>query len=251
MRVLITGASSGLGKAIALEFAEQDVDLVLMARSSKRLSEVCTLCEKRGAKTWSCIADVSETESVRMALAPILSEGGIDLVIANAGVTGSHSEDGSIESAEVALAQINTNLGGVVNVVTTVAPYMQKAGKGTIVLISSLAGMQPIKDGPAYGASKAGIIAYGEAMREYLDDYGVFVSVVCPGYIKTPMADLYKSWRPLELSASAAAKKVRCAVEKRKPFYPFPALLALSIRLGYLLPWKLRKKAGKRFNYER
>lgn len=128
---------------------------------------------------------------------------------------------------------------------------MQKRRSGRVALISSLAGMQPISDGPAYGASKAGIIAYGEAMRDYLHEWDVFVSVICPGYIRTPMADQFKSWRPFEYSAEDAAKMIMKAIARKKAFFPFPWQLALSIRIGKLLPWKLRRLANQRFNYER
>ncbi|GHB41166.1 capsular polysaccharide biosynthesis dehydrogenase/reductase [Pseudovibrio japonicus] len=199
---------------------------------------------------WKAL-DICDTGAVQTWVSEIEADTPLDLVISNAGVTGSHGVDGTVETAETAHAQIATNLGGTVNLLTAVAPYMQKRKRGNIALISSLAGLQPISDGPAYGASKAGVIAYGEAMRDHLHKWGVSVTVVCPGYILTPMADQFKSWRPYEYTAEEAATSITKAIAKKKAFHAFPWQLALSIHIGKLLPWKLRRLANQRFNYQR
>ncbi|MFS8184353.1 SDR family NAD(P)-dependent oxidoreductase [Pseudovibrio denitrificans] len=249
--ILITGASSGLGRAIALGYAEAGVTLCLTGRNEERLGETVRVAEGRGCRVLWRSLDICDAQAVQSWVDELEQETSLDLVISNAGVTGSHGIDGSVETAETAHAQIATNLGGTVNLLTAVAPYMQKRKSGRIALISSLAGMQPISDGPAYGASKAGIIAYGEAMRDHLHKWGVFVSVICPGYILTPMADQFKSWRPYEFTAEQAAEKIKKAIARKKAFYAFPWQLALSIRIGKLLPWQLRRIGNQRFNYQR
>ncbi|QUS58961.1 SDR family NAD(P)-dependent oxidoreductase (plasmid) [Pseudovibrio brasiliensis] len=249
--ILITGASSGLGRAIALGYAEAGVTLCLTGRNEERLGETVRSAEELGCRVLWKPLDICNAQVVQSWVDELEQEVSLDLVISNAGITGSHGIDGSVETAETAHAQIATNLGGTVNLLTAVAPYMQKRKSGRIALISSLAGMQPISDGPAYGASKAGIIAYGEAMRDHLHKWGVFVSVICPGYILTPMADQFKSWRPYEFTAEQAAEKIKKAIARKKAFYAFPWQLALSIRIGKLLPWQLRRHGNQRFNYQR
>ncbi|OKL45775.1 SDR family NAD(P)-dependent oxidoreductase [Pseudovibrio exalbescens] len=249
--IAVTGASSGLGRALAMHYAKEGARLFLTGRNMARLQETRLACEQAASDVHVSALDLREPAPVKKWIDEIERQSPIDVLIANAGVTGTHERNGAIETAETAQLQIATNLGGAVNLVTSAAPHMQARGCGTIVLVSSLAGLQPIADGPAYGASKAGIIAYGEAMRQYLADYGVFLSVVCPGYIKTPMADQYKSWRPLELTAERAAEKIARAADRRRALYAFPFALALSIRLGLLLPWQLRKNASRKFNYIR
>ncbi len=249
--ILITGASSGLGRALAKAYASPETHLFLTARNRVRLEESADIARKFGAEVSTDSLDIRDHQAVQQWVTHASRFGPIHTALSNAGITGSHSADGSIETAETAQSQIETNLCGSINLVTAVTPFMQKQGFGQIGLISSLAGLQPISDGPAYGASKAGIIAYGEAIRDHLYSSGISVSVLCPGYIRTPMADQFKSWRPLEYSADQAALKIKRAVEKRRALYAFPTALAISIALGKLLPWKLRRLAQQRFNYDR
>ncbi len=248
--VLITGASSGLGRALALQYAAPGTSLFLTGRNSSRLNETVDRCLLKGALSESHILDVRDKDAVSDWIETIGKRTKIDLVIANAGVTGTHGADREVETAETAMWQIETNLGGCVNVVTSVAGYMQRRKHGHIALVSSLAGLQPIADGPAYGASKAGIIAYAEAMRNYLCEDGITVSTICPGYIRTPMADQFTSWRPFELTADQAALKIKNALDKKKAFYAFPIPLLWSIRLGKLLPWRIRRATTRKFNYQ-
>ncbi|KZL24061.1 MULTISPECIES: SDR family oxidoreductase [unclassified Pseudovibrio] len=249
--ILITGASSGLGRALAVSYVGEGVTLCLTGRNEERLLETVREVERGGNQVFWKALDVCDAVALQNWVEELERHTPLDLVISNAGITGSHEVDGAVETAETAHAQIATNLGGAVNVLTAVAPYMQRRKSGRIALISSLAGMQPISDGPAYGASKAGVIAYGEAMRDHLYRWGVSVSVICPGYILTPMADQFKSWRPYEYTAEQAAASIKKAIARKKAFHAFPWQLALSIRVGKLLPWKLRRLANQRFNYQR
>ncbi len=249
--ILITGASSGLGRALALSYAGTGSTLCLTGRDKRRLLETVQEVERMGSRVLWKALDICDTQAVNKWISEIEGDTPLDLVISNAGITGSHAVDGAVESAETAHSQIATNLGGTINLLTAVAPYMQHRKRGRIALISSLAGLQPISDGPAYGASKAGVIAYGEAMRDHLHKWGVSVSVVCPGYIQTPMADQFKSWRPYEYTAEKAAASITKAIAKKKALHAFPWQLALSIHIGKLMPWKLRRLANQRFNYQR
>ncbi len=249
--ILITGASSGLGKALAVSYANAGVTLCLTGRNEMRLLETVREVERAGSHVFWKVLDICDATALQNWIDGLEQRISLDLVISNAGITGSHEIDGSVETAKTAHAQIATNLGGAVNLLTTIAPYMQRRKSGRIALISSLAGMQPISDGPAYGASKAGVIAYGEAMRDHLYKWGVSVTVVCPGYILTPMADQFKSWRPYEYTVEQAAVSIKKAIARKTALHAFPWQLALGIRIGKLLPWKLRRLVNQRFNYQR
>ncbi len=249
--ILITGASSGLGAALAHAYAAPGKTLCLTGRNKERLLKTVKVAEQYGCTVFWRVLDVCNREAVLSWIEELEQKIALDLVISNAGVTGSHAADGALETSDTARELISTNLGGTVNVFTAVAPFMQQRGQGHIALISSLAGMQPLSDGPAYAASKAGVIAYGEAMRDHLHPLGVTVSVICPGYILTPMAHKFPSWRPFQDTPERAAIKIKRALETKKVFFAFPWQLLLSIRLGRLLPWKLRRLANQRFNYIR
>ncbi|WP_434056002.1 MAG: SDR family NAD(P)-dependent oxidoreductase [Roseibium sp.] len=249
--ILITGASSGIGRALAIRFAEPGVSLYLCARNLSALQNTSDACRNEGANVEIAQVDVRQNEAVKAWIDQIAEKTRIDLVIANAGVLGSHGEERCFEDTETAQLQIATNLGGSVNVVTSVVPHMQKQKGGQIALISSLSSLQPIADMPAYAASKAGLNAYGEAISFFLHADGIDVSVICPGFIKSPMAEKYASWRPLEMTADKAAARIKRAIARKRAFYAFPLALYAVILLGRLVPWRLRRLTTKGFNYQR
>ena len=249
--ILITGASAGLGKALALSFAEPGLKLFLSGRNMKALEATAISCREKGAIVEIEQVDVTSSSEVERWVNSIAAGTSIDLAIANAGVLDSHGPDNQFESAEKALKQFDTNLGGSVRFVASVVPHMQKQKHGQISLICSMSALQPIADMPAYAASKAGLLAYGEAISHHLHDQGIGVSVICPGFVKTAIAGEFVSWRPLEISAERAAALTKRALVKRKSFSAFPLLLYWVILLGRILPWRFRRLTTKAFNYKR
>lgn len=249
--IIISGASSGLGRALAEVYAQPDVRLFLTGRSTTRLEETADICRAKGAGAEVYPADITDLAAVQSWVDGIAARCKIDLVIANAGTTESNEADGTVETPETTQHVITTNLGGAVNLASSCAKHMQKQRSGSIALVSSIAGIQPIADGIGYGASKAGIIAYGQALGDHLKASDVHVTVFCPGYIHTPMADRFKSWRPLQLSAETAAQKMKRSIEKQRSFHAFPALLYWSARIGSLLPAPLRRVFANGFRYDR
>lgn len=249
--IMISGASSGLGAALALKYADADTTLFLTGRNEERLKSAADACAQKGAKVYIQILDVTDAGAVSAWVADVSAEMPIDLVIANAGVLQTHDKDRVLESADKAWQQVSTNVGGVINFLTAVAPYMQTRKKGHVALISSLSALQPLADLPAYSGSKAAVVAYGEAMRAYLHEDNVLVSVICPGYIKTPMTDVRENWRPFQMSADEAATLIKRALDDKKGFYAFPWPMVIATRLGRLLPWKLRRHVTAAFNYRR
>lgn len=239
--IVLSGANSGIGEALAHHYATKGTLLYLTARNQSRLESVAARCRKQGAEVHIKALDIRDTTSIQDWIKDITATQSIDLLIANAGIMFTHADRNTLESAEAALEQIETNLGGTINLTTALAPGMQARKKGHIALIASLAGRQPLADLPGYSASKAGVIAYGEALHAFLAKDGITVSTICPGYISTPMTRKHENWRPLEMSAEKAAVKIARAIERKRVFYEFPFLMSVLVGLGRFVPAPLRR----------
>lgn len=245
--ILITGASGGLGAALARHYARPGVTLLLIARDARRLGAVAQICHERGAQVSTVALDVRESEALVDLITHFDAQMPIDTVIANAGVEGALGRDGRAEPLEDVLAQIRTNFEGAVATVLPLLDRMRARGAGRVVLVASLAGRMPLPDQPTYSATKAGLIAFGEAIRPTLGACGVSLTVVSPGFIATGMSRDYRGWRPLEWSAERAAAVIAAAADRgaRNVSFPFP-LVAL-VRLGRLVPAILREWVLRRF----
>lgn len=173
----------------------------------------------------------------------------IDLIIANAGIFDGNGPDGKMETLAEAEAQIRTNLLGVMVTVDAVLPDMRRLGGGTIALVGSLAALQPLADAPAYSASKAGVLAYGEALREYLAPEGVEVVLIYPGHIDTAQVANHVGALPNLLTAEAAAGIIKRGLDRGRTFIAFPWQLLWLIRVGRMVPWRTRAAFGKGFRF--
>lgn len=247
--ILITGASSGVGAALAEEFSGSNHRLVLLARNESRLDAVADTCRSAGSEVVVRMLDVCDAEAVEACVAELEQKFPVDMAIANAGIMESVDEPRTLEPVGMTMRQMHTNYGGAVNVAVAVASRMRTRRNGQIVLVASQAGLQPVADLPGYSASKAATISYGEALGNFLKPDGVVVTVVSPGFITTPMLDGYENFRPFEMSARDAARRIRKAAESRRRYVEFPFLLALVARLGRLLPAALRYYATRPFNF--
>lgn len=244
--ILITGASGGLGAALARHYAAPGVTLALIGRHVERLARVVHDCRMRGAQVRLMVMDVRESAALHALIARTDAEQPIDTVFANAGVEASLGPDGSAEAFDDVLAQIRTNFEGAVATVQPLIDPMRARGQGRIVLIASLAGRMPLPDQPTYSATKAGLIAYGEALRPVLAGQGVSLTVACPGFIATGMAQTYRGWRPLEWSAERAAITIARAAERGARQVSFPFALAGLVALGRAAPPILREAVLRR-----
>lgn len=229
--ILITGASSGIGKALALAYAQENIRLTLCGRSVSRLEEVRRACIDKGACVNIYSVDITDAQSVRNAIILANRIRQIDLVIANAGIAGTQEE--SAFSRQV----INTNVIGVFNTVSIAAELMKQNQYGQIGLMSSLASFRALGGPPGYAASKAWVRLYGEALRGRLARYGVGVSVICPGYVATPMtSDMKKASRIRMTSALDAARMIKIGLEKNKSRISFSWRMAFKVWLLSSLP---------------
>ncbi len=233
--ILITGASSGIGTALAEEFAGKGVRLVLGGRSTERLSAVSDACRAKGAEVEATAVDVVDRTAVAEWIAAADRRHPLDLVIANAGVSGGTL--GGTETEDQARRIFAVNVDGVLNTVFPILPAMLGRKSGQIGIVSSLAGYRGFPGAPAYGASKAAVKVWGEALRGDLADKGVGVSVVMPGFIKTAMTDANDFPMPFLMPASRAARIVRRGLEADKARIAFPWQTAfLAWFIGMLSP---------------
>jgi|CXWL01.1.fsa_nt_gi short-subunit dehydrogenase len=228
--ILITGASSGLGAALALEYAKSGNKLYLQGRNPERLAETADKCQKLGAIVHTQIIDVNDAASMQNWIEQADEQNPLDLVIANAGISAGTGGDG--ESNEQVRRIFATNIDGVINTVQPIIPLMLVRKSGQIAIMSSLAGIRALPSAPAYSASKACIRYYGESLRGALLRDGVCVSVICPGYIKTPMTAVNNFPMPFIMTAQKAARKIAKGLSRGRSRIAFP--LSLYIPLWWI-----------------
>jgi short-subunit dehydrogenase len=237
--IVLTGASGGIGQALAREYAAPGIYFALIARDEDRLKPLLDEVRALGAEGEIRAVDIRDRASLHSYLQDLGARRPIDIVIANAGVTAGLGPDRSRESDADSDRQIDVNYRGVVNTISGVIDGMQARRRGQVVLISSLAGLRPLPDMPSYSATKAAIIGYGHSLRGWLKPFGISVTIICPGFITSPMSARHKGAKPLEMPADKAARLMRRAIDRKKAFYAFPFLLGFGIYLQNLLPTRI------------
>lgn len=246
--ILITGASNGIGAALAEEYAGPGISLALFGRNPERLTAVAERCRRKGADVTSHAADVTDRRAMESWITEVDARRPLDLVIANAGIsggTGSHDDD-----EVTARAIFEVNVAGTLNTVFPTIPLMRKRGTGHIAIMSSLAGFRGLSTAAAYSASKAALTSYGDGLRGRLAPHGIRVSVICPGFVKTAMSDANQYRTPLLISAGTAARTIRRGLEEGRALIAFPWLAYTAARLLAVLPnriydWIIRRAPRK------
>jgi short-subunit dehydrogenase len=232
--ILITGASSGLGTALAKAYAAPGVRLVLLGRDAARLDAVAGAIRGLGAAAETMAVDVADRAAMAAAVAAADDAGPLDLVIANAGIG-----PGGAEGADVAAKGrriLAVNLDGVLNTVDPIRPRMAARGAGQIALMSSLAGFRGFPGMGPYAASKAAVRIYGESLRVELRPRGIRVSVICPGFVRTPMTDGAGFPMPMLMEVGDAAAAIRRGLQRDRPLIAFPWPIHAGTRLLAALP---------------
>jgi len=232
--VFITGASSGIGRALAELYAKADMTLFLCGRNQKRLKETADVCRQKGAKVYTFVFDVTNQQEAEIAVRKADSLCPIDLLIANAGVSGGVL--GEAEDSHQTKQVFWTNLGGVVNTVLPALELMRPRQKGQIAMISSMAGYRGLPSAPAYSASKCAVKAWGEALRGWLKSEHIDVNVICPGFIRTPLTAVNRFPMPFLMEPEKAARKIKKGIEKNKAITAFPWQMAFLSWLMSALP---------------
>lgn len=224
--IFITGASSGLGKALAETYASRDTRLYLCGRNKARLEQTAFIAREKGAQVYTFLFDVTDANAAQKAIRQAQSIAPIDLLIANAGVSGGvlgASED-SAQTRQI----FNTNITGVANVVLPALEQMHRRKSGQIAIVSSIAGYRGLPSAPAYSASKACVKAWGEALRGSLAKEGIRVNVICPGFIRTPLTKVNRFPMPFLMSPERAARKIQKAIAHNKALITFPWPMAFG-----------------------
>ncbi len=251
--VVITGASSGIGAALAAQYAGPGVALGVTGRDAARLAGVAAQSGAAGAAVSQGVFDVRDRPALAAFLGGFDAEHPIGLLVANAGVLEGRQADGTLEDGETARRVVEINLLGAIDTVHAVLPGMTSRGRGHIVLVSSLAGISPVADAPAYSASKAGLLGYGRALRAALQPAGVRVSVVCPGYVESAMTDSHIGKQPGKISAPAAARLIAAGIARNRGVIGFPATLFRLAMITPFVPEAINRAATRdlRFHVDR
>jgi short-subunit dehydrogenase len=236
--VMITGASGGLGAALARHYARARCRLSLFGRDAERLERTALECRDGGGgvvNTFRCdLRDAGETDRLVQA-----ADAGaqVDVLIANAGIGGAGALAGAAgETIEQARALVETNLMGVLNTVTPLLSSMTVRRSGQVVLIGSIAGLIGLPQSPVYCAAKSAVHLYGEGLGRRLRGSGVGVTVVCPGFVDTPMSASLPTARPFLWSADRAAAHIAAAIDRRQSLVIFPWQLRMAAAASRLLP---------------
>ena len=234
--IAITGASSGLGAALALSYAGPGVVLGLAARNRERLARTEAACRAAGAAVETAAIDVADTAAMAAWLAAFDQAYPIELAVANAGISVGPDPDSPGEPAATTLRQIAVNLVGAVNTIAPLVPALCARGRGRIVAITSAAAFRGLPYSPGYCASKAGLRAYAEALRPRLARHGVGVTVVSPGFFASPMTDRWEGPTPFLASGEQAARRIKRGIDRGAARIDFPWPLVLGMRFCDLAP---------------
>lgn len=233
--MLLTGASSGIGKELSLQLAQKGAKLGLLARRQDVLDSLVEQVEREQGKALAFPADVRDPAAVRSAADRLRLEfGPIDVMIANAGIgTASHATQlKPLQVAEV----ININLIGAANSVAAVLPEMQTRDAGHLVAISSLSAYRGLPKSAAYCSSKAGLSSFFESVRVDLRNTRIKVTIIHPGFIRTPLTAGREAKMPFLMEVGDASRKIIAAIEQGKKSYAFPWQLASVVRAGMIMP---------------
>jgi len=220
-RILITGATSAIGSALARAYAAPGVVLYLHGRKTDILDTVAEQCRAKGAEVHTCVLDLREGEALENWLRGLEA---LDLVIINAGMNTHASGLGELESWDEVEALVEVNLKAAMRIVHAVLPAMRAQGRGQIALVSSLAAYFGLPVTPTYSATKAGLKAYGEALRGWLAPEGIKVNVIMPGYVRSPMCQAMPGPKPFLWTPERAARAIKrgLARDRARISFPFP-----------------------------
>ena len=240
--ILITGASSGIGEALALHYAAPGVFLAISGRNEARLQDVAQACRIKGALVEIAVLDVADRANMDDWITDMDETQPLDLVIANAGISGGTGGVMNGEPVDQARKIFDVNITGVINTVEPVLPRMIARKCGQIALVSSMAGFRGFPSAPAYSASKGAVRFYGEALRGSIRETGVKVNVIMPGFVKSRMTDANDFPMPFLMDADKAAAIIANALARDKGRIVFPLPTHLGAWFVSILPDCLAQK---------
>ena len=234
--VLITGASSGIGRALALAYAAPGRHLALIGRDEARLEATAQAAREQGASVETGTVDVRDRAAMDRWIGFVDDGLPLDLAIANAGITTGLGPDELTEDPDAVRAIIATNLVGVLNTIEPLIGPMAARGRGQLAIVGSIAGLHGLPYSPAYCLTKSAVHAWAESIRPRLEARGVIVSLIVAGFVKTPLNDSISAIKPGELSDADAAALIKRRLAKGHATIAFPWFLYVGALLGRFLP---------------
>jgi short-subunit dehydrogenase len=239
--IVLTGASSGIGEALALDYAGPGVALALTGRDAKRLETVAAGCRAKGATVVAETIDVTDRERLLPWLTAFDQAHPVDLVLANAGIS-IDKDNSSLDDFSIIRKTLDVNINGVLNTVEPLLGPMIARKRGQIGIVSSLAGFIGLPYSASYNASKAAVRVWGESIRYVLKKDGIGVSVICPGFVVSRITADAPFPMPFMMTASRASSIIRRGLAANKPRIAFPIGTKAGVWLGSVLPgsWTAR-----------
>jgi short-subunit dehydrogenase len=234
--IVLTGATGGIGVALAERLAAPGRRLLLIGRRQAELEALAGRCRTLGAEADIAAVDVRDGPAMEKLLQAYDDAHAIDLVFANAGVSAGLAPGRQPEAAGVSRRLMEINYGGMLNTVEPLIARFIARRAGRFVLTSSVAALRPQPDLPSYSATKMAVRGYGVALRGWLREFGVGVSVVFPGFVTSPMSLRHNGAKPFEIPAARAAEIIVRGVERGRSVIAFPLPLAILAMLGMLIP---------------
>jgi short-subunit dehydrogenase len=242
----ITGASSGLGRGLALELASPGARIGVAARRAELLEELVGEIEQRGAEAKAFVLDVTDLRATQSTAQAYLAWAGrIDCVIANAGI--GESSRRAPDRAERVAEVFAVNTVGVTNTLLSFLPAMKEQRSGTLVAMGSFAGFRAVPGSASYSASKAAVYTFVEALRMELLGSGVHAMTICPGFVRTPMTDKNHFTMPFLMEPDDAARLMLRAIARQDDVYTFPWQWRLLAKVVKLVPeWAIVRFAPRK-----
>jgi short-subunit dehydrogenase len=239
--IVITGASSGIGEALAVDYAAPGVALALTGRDTARLGAVAAACRAKGATVVAEAIDVTDRERLAAWLTAFDAAHPVDLVLANAGIS-IDKDNSSLDDFATIRRTFDVNVGGVLNTVEPLISRLIARKRGQIAVVSSLAGFIGLPYSASYNASKAAVRVWGESIRYVLKKEGIGVSVICPGFVTTRMTAQAPFPMPFLMTAQRASSIIRRGLAANRARIAFPIGTKTAVWLGQALPgrWTAR-----------
>ena len=242
--IVITGASSGIGEALALDYARPGVALALNGRDEARLAQVAEACRAKGATVDAARTDVTDRDALGAWLVQFDTAHPVDLLIANAGISIDKSNS-SLDDFAIVRKTFDVNVGGVLNTVEPLVGRFVARRQGQIGIVSSLASFVGLPYSASYNASKAAVRVWGESIRFPLKKSGVGVSVICPGFVTSRMTAEAPFPMPFLMSSERASRIIRDGLARNRARIAFPIGTKAAVWLAGAMPgWMTTRLLG-------